>query len=86
MSSESSVGIARFSRRTLGTSVLSAQASLQKLSKFGLVVCALWPTKPGLRLAQLVGCTERHANLIIAGKRKPNARTAHALLGEILSD
>ena len=85
MAGESSVGIARFSRRSLGTSVLSAQASLQKLSKFGLVVCVLWPTKPGLRLAQLVGCTERHANLIIEGKRKPNARVALAVYAEIIS-
>ncbi|HYM31836.1 MAG TPA: hypothetical protein VEU47_11075 [Candidatus Cybelea sp.] len=58
---------------------------LQKLSKFGVVVCALWPHKPGLCLAQLAGCTERHANLVIAGERKPNAKIAHAVLGEIIS-
>jgi len=48
--------------------------------KFGVVICALWPVKPGLNLAQRMGCSERHANLIIAGKRKLNARALHALI------
>ena len=83
---ESKVGTAIFSRRTLGTPVLRASTPLQKLSKFGVVACALWPVKPGLRLAQIAGCTERHANLVIAGDRKPNARLALAVYAEIIND
>jgi hypothetical protein len=56
----------------------------EKLSKFGRVVKALWPKKPALNLAQRARCTERHANLLIEGKRKPNARAVHAVNGEML--
>lgn len=35
--------------------------------------------KPGMWLAERANCTERHANLLIAGKRKINARALHAL-------
>jgi hypothetical protein len=80
---ESSARIVPLSRRTLGTSVLR-DVLPENLSKFGLVVCALWPVKPALNLAQRAGCTERHANLIIAGKRKPNARAALAVYAEII--
>jgi hypothetical protein len=52
--------------------------------KFGTVVLALWPDKPGLNLAQRARCSERHANLLIEGKRKPNARAALAVMGEII--
>ena len=54
------------------------------LNKFGTVVLALWPDKPGLNLAQRAKCSERHANLLIEGKRKPNARAALAVYAEII--
>ena len=53
--------------------------------KFGTVVRALWPEKPALNLAQRAGLTERGAQYLIDGKRKPNARAAHAVMGEIIS-
>lgn len=53
--------------------------------KFGTVVLALWPVKPALHLSQLADCSERHANLLIQGKRKPNARAALAIYAEIIS-
>jgi hypothetical protein len=81
---ESSQRAIAWSRRTLGTSVLRAVRA-ENLSKFGLVCCALWPVKPALNLAQRAGCTERHANLIIAGQRKPNAQVMLALFKEIIS-
>lgn len=52
--------------------------------KFGTVVLALWPIKPAIHLSQKIGCTERHANLLIAGKRKPNARAALVVYAEII--
>lgn len=55
-------------------------------SKFGRVVRALWPIKPALNLAQRAGISERGAQYIIDGKRKPNARVVHVLNGEILGD
>lgn len=36
---------------------------------------ALWPHKPALNLAQRVGISERGAQYLIDGKRKPNAWT-----------
>jgi len=54
------------------------------LSKFGLVVCALWPIKPALNLAQRAGLSERMAQYIIDGKRKPNARVALVVYAEII--
>jgi hypothetical protein len=57
----------------------------EEISKFGLVCRALWPDKPDIALAHLAKCSERHARLLIRGKRKPNARVAHAVLGEIIS-
>jgi hypothetical protein len=54
--------------------------------RFGTVVLALWPVKPALRLSQLCGCSERHANLLIRGERKPNAAIAHRLFGAIIGD
>lgn len=58
---------------------------LFRKSKFGRVVEALWPEKPALNLAQRAGISERGAQYLIDGKRKPNARAVHALLGEIIS-
>lgn len=56
------------------------------ISKFGkhVILCADG-IKPGDWLARRAGCTERHANLIIEGKRKPNARVAFVVLGEIIN-
>ena len=57
-----------------------------QISLFGecVVVCARG-IKPADWLARRIQCTERHANLIIAGKRKPNARAALAVYAEIIS-
>jgi hypothetical protein len=54
------------------------------ISKFGIVVVALWPDKPALNLAQRAGLTERGAQYLIDGKRKPNARAALAVYAEII--
>jgi hypothetical protein len=48
-----------------------------------VVVCARG-IKPARWLSERVHCTERHANLIIEGKRKPNARAALAVYAEII--
>ncbi len=55
------------------------------ISKFGehVVLCARG-VKPAQWLSERVKCTERHANLIIEGKRKPNARAALAVYAEII--
>jgi len=56
------------------------------ISKFGehVVLCAKG-VKPADWLARRIDCTERHANLIIKGDRKPNARAALAVYTEIIS-
>ncbi len=75
------------SRENIRTSVprdLAADLPRQRLSKFGLVVCALWPIKPALNLAQRAGLSERMAQYIIDGKRKPNARVALVVYAEII--
>jgi hypothetical protein len=84
MAGESSQRIARMSSCGEGTSV-PRNVGAENPSKFGDVVRVLWPQKPALRLSQLADCTERHANLLIKGERKPNARVALAILGEIIS-
>lgn len=56
----------------------------ENLSKFGRVVTALWPDKPALNLAQRAGLSERGAQYIIDGRRKPNARAAAAVHLEML--
>lgn len=68
--------------------VASKQAARipKQLSRFGAVVCALWPIKPALNLAQRLGCSERAAEFYIDGKRKPSAKAIHVVTGEILSD
>lgn len=59
-------------------------------SRFGRCVVVLADgIKPGQWLADRVKlqggkCTERHANLLIEGKRKPNARAALAVYAEII--
>jgi hypothetical protein len=55
---------------------------LFSISLFGqCVVLAARGIKPAQWLSERAACTERHANLIIAGERKPNARAIHALNG-----
>lgn len=61
-----------------------ASASEEQVCKFGTVVRALWPVKPALNLAQRAGLTERGAQYLIDGKRKPNARAALAVYAEII--
>lgn len=73
----------RASRQNIGTTVHPRR---ENLSRFGLVVWALWPDDPVAGLAKCVKCTKRHASFLIDGKRKPNARAAHALHGAILGD
>jgi hypothetical protein len=59
---------------------------VENLSKFGRVVIALWPDKPALNLAQRAGLSERGAQYIIDGRRKPNARVVHVVNGEMLEE
>lgn len=63
-----------------------APAAPFRLSKFGRAVCAVWPDKPALNLAQRAGLSERGARLLIEGHRKPNARAVHALNGAFFED
>lgn len=87
--SESSQRVALPSSSALGT-IVPRKFPREKLSKFGKAVVALADgIKPGQWLADRVKeqggkCTERHANLIIEGKRKPNARAALAVYAEII--
>ena len=78
-------------RRSLPSSRRSGTDVGKKLAadapnNFGTVVRALWPDKPALNLAQRAGLSERGAQYLIDGKRKPNARTMHTLSGYILED
>jgi len=84
---ESNAGIARFSRRTLGTLVLKKLVD-ERLSAFGRAWIAvhLDEAKPALLLAQRAGCSERHANFMLRGERKPSLRAKHALDAEIIGD
>jgi hypothetical protein len=66
-----------------GTNV-PRKVSPEQTSKFGAVVRALWPQKPALNLAQRAGISERGAQYLIDGKRKPNARAALVIYAEIL--
>ncbi|HYD66133.1 hypothetical protein [Azospirillum sp.] len=69
--------------RNIGTTVHPRR---ENLSRFGLVVWALWPDDPVAGLAQRAKCTKRHASFLIDGKRKPNAKAMYALHGAILGD
>jgi hypothetical protein len=71
------------SSENIGT-IVPRNLALQKFSKFGRVVVALWPHKPALNLAQRAGLSERGAQYLIDGKRKPNARAALAVYAEII--
>lgn len=71
------------SSRRSGTDVRKKLAA-DTPNNFGTVVRALWPEKPALNLAQRAGLSERGAQYLIDGKRKPNAHTMHILSGFIL--
>lgn len=73
-----------FARRRRRSKPLREQSF--PISKFGehVVLCARG-VKPADWLARRMGCTERHANLIISGKRKPNAKAALAVYADIVS-
>lgn len=81
--SESSRRCAPLSSENIRT-IVPRNLAAENPSKFGRVVCALWPDKPALNLAQRAGLSERGAQYVIDGKRKPNAKVALAVLGEIL--
>jgi hypothetical protein len=71
------------SSESIGT-IVPRKFGAENLSKFGRVVVALWPDKPALNLAQRAGLSERGAQYIIDGKRKPNARAIYVVNGEML--
>ena len=71
------------SSENIGT-IVPRKFGAENLSKFGRVVVALWPDKPALNLAQRAGLSERGAQYIIDGKRKPNARAIYVVNGEML--
>lgn len=83
MGIESSARRAAPSSENIGT-IVPKYFRRKARSKFGRVVVALWPDKPALNLAQRSGLSERGAQYLIDGKRKPNARVMHALNGAIL--
>ena len=80
---ESSVGNARFSRRTSGN-LFPRNFGRENLPPFGRVCVALWGIdKPGVALAQIIGKTERVANLYITGKTPPSYEALMAVLDEL---
>lgn len=86
---ESNVRRRRRSSENIGT-IVPRKLSQQNLSKFGRHVwlCADG-VKPGDWLAARIReqggrCTDRHGNLMVEGKRKPNARAALAVYAEII--
>jgi hypothetical protein len=81
--SESSARLLPRSSENIGT-IVPRILPRAKLSKFGKVVVALWPKKSALNLAQRAGISERGAQYLIDGKRKPNARAALAVYSEII--
>lgn len=81
--SESRRSAVATSSENIGT-IVRTDFTKAESSKFGRVVCILWPVKPALNLAQRVGISERHAQYLIDGKRKPNARAALAVYAAIL--
>jgi hypothetical protein len=83
MGESSSRRVMRQSSENIGTIVLR-KFPRENLSKFGRVVWALWPDDPTASLAKRALCTKRHANLLISGQRKPNARAALAVYAEII--
>jgi hypothetical protein len=62
-----------------------ASNSAEQSSRFGTVVRALWPTKPALNLAQRVGCSERGAQYLIDGERRPSAKALAVIVAELVT-
>ena len=65
--------------------VRGSNVPLERSSRFGTVVRALWPDKPALNLAQRMGVTERNALQLIRGERRVTARAVHVVNDEMLS-
>lgn len=83
MRGESSARLRAASSENIGT-IVPRKFAAENLSKFGRVVVALWPDKPALNLAQRAGYSERGAQYVIDGKRKPNARAVLVVNAEML--
>lgn len=66
-----------FQKKNLGTNV--------RWTKFGAAFVALYPDKPALILAQLMGVSERNALQILRGERRVTARALHVLNAEVLN-
>lgn len=62
-----------------------SNVALERSCKFGTIVRALWPDKPALVLSQLAGISERGAQFIIDGERKPPAHVVLAVFREAIS-
>ena len=61
-----------------------SNGSLERSCKFGTIVRALWPDKPAIVLSQLADISERGAQYIIDGERKPPAHVVLAVFREAL--
>lgn len=64
--------------------VRASNSSAEHPCIFGTIVRAIWPDKPALNLAQRLGCSERGAQYLIDGKRKPSAKAIHVIDAEML--
>lgn len=83
MVGESSVGSVGCARRTRGN-LFPRNFGRENLPPFGRVCVALWGIdKPGVALAQIIGKTERIANLYITGKTPPSYEALMAVLDEL---
>lgn len=83
MSGESSQRLVRMPRRTLGN-LFPRKFGRENLPPFGRVCVELWgPDKPGVILGQIIGKSERIANLYITGKTTPSYEALMAVLDEL---
>jgi hypothetical protein len=80
--SESSQRRASASSENIGT-IVPRNFAPEKLSTFGKVCLTLWPEKPGVILAQRIGCSERAANFYISGGREPSTDALLVIVDEI---
>lgn len=76
------MGQASLRRRRASTAIKDQSVPI---SKFGKCVIVLANGKPAVWLSQKIGCTPRHANRLIAGSRKVNARALGAIIPEMLN-
>ena len=83
MAGESLVPRAEQSSENIRT-IVPRKFGRENLSKFGRCVTVLWPDKPALNLSQRAGLSERMAQYIIDGKRKPNTRAALVVYAAII--